>query len=290
MSVVSVVIPTLGRDSLRAALDSARTQQGVDVDIIVVNDSGQPLVGDLGAHVRVIDTPGRTGSAAARNAGLAEVRGDFLAFLDDDDTWLPGHLSTAVDALTAQPDADIYFCRGLVLYGGTSSRVEPAESLGGRTAADWILGRDNWRSRNRRVLTPTIVARGKLASHPMDPTLACGEDTWWLLTAEAAGATVIAGDHVGVIINPDVERDQTRRRDNDQRAFAERLETLRPGSQASYLIARQGRAAARAGDPQQVLYWARAARESRDFATWLPVIGLELGLASVARLKRRVRG
>lgn len=289
MSLVSVVIPTLGRDSLHAALESARGQAGVELDIIVVNDSGRPLGGDLGADVRVFDTAGRTGSAAARNTGLAEVRGEFFAFLDDDDTWLPGHLATAVAALAEDAGAGIYFCRGLVLYGDQSSRVEPVESLGGRTAADWILGRDNWRSRNRRVLTPTIVACSAWASHPMDPTLACGEDTWWLLTAEASGARVIYGDHVGVVVHADVERDQTRRRDNDQAAFAERLETLRPGSQASYLIARQGRAAARAGDPGQVLFWARAARGSREYASWLPVIGLELGLAGLARLKRRVR-
>jgi glycosyltransferase involved in cell wall biosynthesis len=92
----STVIPTVGRPSLERAVTSLLDQDlaASDFEIIVVNDSGQPLPdADWQASPRVmlVDTNRRERSVA-RNVGAALARGHYLHFLDDDDWMAPGGL------------------------------------------------------------------------------------------------------------------------------------------------------------------------------------------------------
>ncbi|MFS8478913.1 MAG: glycosyltransferase [Micromonosporaceae bacterium] len=83
---VSIVIPTLGRTSLRALLDALAAQAppaGLP-EIIVVDDRPQPITPlDTGPHAKVVNGRG-AGPAAARNTGARAAGGDWVAFLDDD--------------------------------------------------------------------------------------------------------------------------------------------------------------------------------------------------------------
>ena len=103
---VSVVIPTRDRWHLlsRHALPSALGQEGVTVEVIVVDDGstdGTPdRVAALGdPRVRLVRDGGSRGAAAARNAGVAEARSEWIAFLDDDDLWAPDKLALQLDVL-----------------------------------------------------------------------------------------------------------------------------------------------------------------------------------------------
>ena len=93
MPAVSVIIPTYKhRDFVLATLDSVFAQTFTDYEIIVVNDGSpddtamvlKPLV--EAGRIRCIEQENQ-GQAAARNRGLAEAQGEFVAFLDDDDLW-----------------------------------------------------------------------------------------------------------------------------------------------------------------------------------------------------------
>ena len=105
---VSVVIPTRDRAALlREALASVREIEGPDLvlDIIVAdngsNDETPEVAREFGARlVRAV----RPGAGAARNAGLRAATGEFVAFLDDDDVWLPGHLRPHLALLDQHPD------------------------------------------------------------------------------------------------------------------------------------------------------------------------------------------
>lgn len=105
-TAVSVIVPTRNRPALLAhALASIAAQdlRGARVEAIVVNDGGADVtvqVTAARAHlpVRLLTTQHR-GLPAARNAGLDAAGGAFVAYLDDDDVWLPGHLATALDVL-----------------------------------------------------------------------------------------------------------------------------------------------------------------------------------------------
>lgn len=289
---VCVVIPTLGRPSLARAIASA-LQQDVPVHVVVVNDSGRPLEVGLPEAVTTLDTSGRRGAAHARNLGMAATRAPFVAFLDDDDVWLDGHLRHALDALAARPDRGVYSCRGLVIRGGGRTRIEPVELLGERTVADYFYGHDTWRSRARRILTPTLVFRRELAQVPMDESLTMSEDTWWLLTLEATrGARMVQGDHVGVVVHSDDERERGTApgRSRDEIAWAHRLESVAPGAGAAHLAARQARTAARAGDPGALVDLARHAVRMPGGWRWLPPLGVQGAGAVAISAWRRLRG
>jgi hypothetical protein len=94
----STIIPTVNRPTLSRAVYSLLEQafSAADFEVIVVNDSGQPMPDTDWRHserVRVIDTNRRERSVA-RNTGAAIARGKYLHFLDDDDWLLPGALDT----------------------------------------------------------------------------------------------------------------------------------------------------------------------------------------------------
>jgi len=118
--LISLIIPTLDRPRLlNAALGSVAGQDmGGDVEVIVVNDGGPsvaPVVcawNDMLA-VRLIELNQRGGPAAARNVGIHLADGEYIAFLDDDDLFMPGHLATGCELL-GRDDADFVYLGAIV--------------------------------------------------------------------------------------------------------------------------------------------------------------------------------
>jgi glycosyltransferase involved in cell wall biosynthesis len=102
---VSVIIPTRDRIGLvRRALESARRQRDVTAEVVIVDDGSAPDVAAaleaLAAQdVRVVRNPQSRAPAGARNAGIDAARGDWVAFLDDDDYWAPDKLRCQLAAL-----------------------------------------------------------------------------------------------------------------------------------------------------------------------------------------------
>lgn len=96
MSCVSVVIPVFnGEKYIEATLEGVFGQTHPDIEVIVVDDGSCDATLDIlsryGDRVRVIQQQ-NSGSAAARNRGLQEATGDWIAFVDADDIWLPEKL------------------------------------------------------------------------------------------------------------------------------------------------------------------------------------------------------
>ncbi|MEM6374717.1 MAG: glycosyltransferase family 2 protein [Pseudomonadota bacterium] len=120
---VSVVLPTFNRAQiLPAAMRSVLDQDYRDLELIVVDDASTE---DIEAVVKAVDDPRvrymrmphNGGAAAARNFGLQDVRGQYIAFQDSDDLWLPGKLTRQVELLEAQPP-EVGVVTGLkILYG-----------------------------------------------------------------------------------------------------------------------------------------------------------------------------
>ena len=107
--LVSVVMPVYnGERFLAEAIESVLAQEYRRLEIIVVDDgstdSSAAIAGARG--VRCLRQPNR-GVAAARNAGLAAARGTLIAFLDQDDVWLPHKLEVQVEFLAARPSVDL---------------------------------------------------------------------------------------------------------------------------------------------------------------------------------------
>jgi glycosyltransferase involved in cell wall biosynthesis len=99
--MISVIIPTADRPGpLHRALRSLARQVFRDFEVIVVRDGGRParsVVDSWSSDLRVtlLDVNPRQGVSHARNVGLARAAGEYVAFLDDDDIYLPQHLQAA---------------------------------------------------------------------------------------------------------------------------------------------------------------------------------------------------
>lgn len=104
---VSVIIPTRDRcDRLRLTLRSALAQRGVVFEVIVVDDGSSDgtarMVESFGdARISVLRNDVSLGESSARNRGIEEASGTWIAFLDDDDLWAPDKLALQRGALRA---------------------------------------------------------------------------------------------------------------------------------------------------------------------------------------------
>ncbi len=125
---VSVVIPTFNRRTLvRAAVVSVCAQRHAEWDAVVVDDgstdrTAAALAREFGGRIRIVRTENR-GVAAARNLGVAESRGDLIAFLDSDDLWLPDKLAAQIEFFARHPEADI--CQTEEIWMRNGVRVNP---------------------------------------------------------------------------------------------------------------------------------------------------------------------
>jgi GT2 family glycosyltransferase/DNA-binding SARP family transcriptional activator len=112
--LVSVILPTYNRpDRLQKAIQSVISQTYQDFEIIVVNDGTvdvSEVVAPLNKDGRIttIRHDRNRGLAAARNTGLRAAKGTYIAYLDDDDTYLPDHLETLVTALQSGEHKVVY--------------------------------------------------------------------------------------------------------------------------------------------------------------------------------------
>lgn len=108
---ISVVITTYNRpDCLLEALDGVRSQLLLPNEIIIIDDNSSrsyetamPAINALGARYLKQNVSG--GANKARNLGVEYSKGDVIAFLDDDDIWLPEYLTTLCDLYKAGADA-----------------------------------------------------------------------------------------------------------------------------------------------------------------------------------------
>jgi Glycosyl transferase family 2 len=124
--LISAIVPTHNRAGLLPeALRSIYAQEGAgvhfDVEIVVVDDASTdatPALINEHPAVRYIRLPVNRGASAARNAGIRASRGRYVAFLDDDDIWLPDKLLRQVRALEAHPEAPVVYSPYLVRVPG----------------------------------------------------------------------------------------------------------------------------------------------------------------------------
>src|ERR1700730_14548027 len=110
---VSTVLPAYNAErTIGQAIDSALSQAFEGHEVIVINDGSTDSTGAIlekyGNRVQVITQRNR-GVSVARNAGIGRSTGKYLAFLDNDDLWLPGKLVTMVQALERNPRASLAF-------------------------------------------------------------------------------------------------------------------------------------------------------------------------------------
>jgi len=122
--LVGVIVPTRDRQQLvSGAIRSALSQQSADIEVCVVDDGSDPpveLSPDLRAdeRVRQFRLDRVKGVAAARNLALRATTAEFIAFLDDDDVWLPGKIERQVAVIQSRGPQTVMVACGFEVWEG----------------------------------------------------------------------------------------------------------------------------------------------------------------------------
>ena len=89
MAKVSIIIPTKNRpDLLKRALASVINQSYQDWELFIINDSDTEVsINSSDPRIQIIKNNNKSGANGARNTGINLARGEYIAFLDDDDLW-----------------------------------------------------------------------------------------------------------------------------------------------------------------------------------------------------------
>lgn len=186
---VSVIIPAYNASKyIGEALNSVFAQTFSSYEVIVINDGSQDteeLERELKSYpenLRYIKQENR-GAAVARNTGLRAATGEFVAFLDADDTWLPNFLEKQIEFLkSSKADlvyADAFLTGESPLAGRTFMQVEPSR---GEVTPENLL------AIKVTILTSSVLARKKpiLEVGLFDETFRRGQDfDLWLRLAKA---------------------------------------------------------------------------------------------------------
>jgi glycosyltransferase involved in cell wall biosynthesis len=176
--LVSVVIPVYnGERFLEAALASVAAQDYAPLEVIVVDDGSEDRSGEIANRwpVRYIRQSNQ-GVAAARNVGIGAAAGEAIAFLDQDDEWLPAKLTRQVGYLLEHPEAGFALCR-------IQNFLEP-----GTERPRWM--KQVWLDAPEAGYFPSayLVRREIFDAVGMfDVSLRSGNDLDWLLRAKDAG-------------------------------------------------------------------------------------------------------
>ncbi len=127
MPSISVIIPTYNRATLLSrALDSVLGQTVAPMEIIVIDDGStdrtKQLIDEHYPQVQYLYQD-NTGVSAARNYGIQNAKGDWIAFLDSDDAWLPEKLEKQIRAIQAHPEYKL--CHTNEIWIRRGKRVNP---------------------------------------------------------------------------------------------------------------------------------------------------------------------
>jgi glycosyltransferase involved in cell wall biosynthesis len=109
----SVVIPTYNRANIISkALESVFAQSYTNYEIIVVDDgstdSTQQILKQYAGSIKYYKQKNQ-GAASARNLGIEKSKGDYIAFLDSDDSWFPEKLKKVIDSIEIKPETGLFY-------------------------------------------------------------------------------------------------------------------------------------------------------------------------------------
>ena len=178
---VSVIIPTFNSaEVIGRALASVARQTLANLEVLVVDDGStdatvdraRDFLQETGLNHAVIQMDANAGPSVARNKGVALAHGEYVAFLDADDEWLPGKLAAQIDIMDRDPSVTLCGCQALSL--------DPAGQVIERAFEDLPpLLPDGWKTLLWYSFVQTscaLIRRKDLGSQPFDVGLRMGED------------------------------------------------------------------------------------------------------------------
>jgi glycosyltransferase involved in cell wall biosynthesis len=303
---VSVVIPTRSRpELLRRSLTSVAAQTHPALDVVVVVDGPDAeterlLSGWSERPLTVVVNERPLGGGEARNVGVRTAAGDWIAFLDDDDEWLPHKLERQLTDLTPYAGERVVGLSQLITRSPSADFIGPREApRPGEPLSEYLFVRSGWFKGGGRVQTSTLVVPRRLMLEvPFDSSLPRYQETDWILRAAHSGARLIMTmEPLSIWYVEEARGGITRSFAGDWR-FAlewirERRHLMTRRAYASLVLVRVGGLAAQAREPRGAwAAWREATRvgrpRPRDVALFLGKWVLSPGMRR--RLRARLAG
>ncbi|MCM1495279.1 MAG: glycosyltransferase [Bacteroides sp.] len=157
--MVSVIIPTYNRaGTLMRSVQSVMEQSYSEWELIIVDDGSTDNTKDIvkpvleqDVRIRYIYCPENKGQASARNTGIQAAQGEYVAFQDSDDCWLPDKLQLQMSMMKAHPEYGLVY--GQVVYdeGGKLSVPYPPTDAGTQVFKACL--------KQNQIGTPTMLVR-----------------------------------------------------------------------------------------------------------------------------------
>lgn len=195
---VSIIVPTFNRlKYLRPALDSVLNQSFADWELIIADDGSDEETRDFLSPLTILPRVkvlwlSHTGRpSAVRNAALREAQGEFVAFLDSDDLWLPSKLELQIRSLRCRR-ARQWAYTGFTLVDGAGDPRPGGYGDPWPSPEGWIF--EQLLQMQAIVAAPTVVASRSLVEHlgGFDQDLwACEDYDLWLRLAANSEVDVI---------------------------------------------------------------------------------------------------
>lgn len=192
---VTVVIPTINRGSLIAALDSLDRQSFRDFEVILVDDSSEQSI--KSDRYKVLKTGGSAGVSKSRNLAMQNVDTEFTALLDDDDVWHPDYLEKQI----------INFINLDIDFAATSAIVNkhkrPSELLKiGMDPFELLYGKPHLFKSDAYLPTSSYIFRSKIASSiQFDESILDRENLKFIRECFVSGFKIYQDPEVLVTIN-----------------------------------------------------------------------------------------
>jgi hypothetical protein len=206
---VSVVIPTYNRaQTIGRAVDSVLAQTYSDLEVIVVDDGStddtRQVLARYGDAIRYLYQENQE-RRVARNNGIRHACGEYIAFLDSDDLWLPDKLRRQVALLDQNPQVGLVYGQMFPIDPDGTWHLRATRCTGwGQPGPAMIFEQLVMRN---LIPTPTVVARKRCFDHVggFDPSLTCSED-WdlWLRIALHYEIAFMPEPLAGATFYPDI--------------------------------------------------------------------------------------
>jgi glycosyltransferase involved in cell wall biosynthesis len=197
--LVSVVIPTRNRARLaERAVRSALDQNLDGIEVVVILDGPDADTREMLSRIRdarlnVLCLPENVGGSEARNIGVRYSRGKWIAFLDDDDEWLPEKLLKQWKAAESMAGAYGFVASEFLETTEDTERVLPRRKpFPGEHFSEYMFARRGWNSGEGFLQTSTwLISRPLITRVPFTRGLKRCQDLDWLLRATALPETEV---------------------------------------------------------------------------------------------------
>jgi len=169
LSLVSIIVPVYNTEKfLKECLDSLLAQTYPNFEIVIVNDASsdnseaiiQEYLKRYPEKIQYIKKAKNEGVSAARNTGIKAAKGQYIAFCDSDDVWLPEKLEIQMQEFFKDPDLDVVYSDCFLIFEDKKTNQKLTEFWGVKQYSGYIF--EKLIKAKGNIVTSVVVAKKEI--------------------------------------------------------------------------------------------------------------------------------